>query len=196
MNQKPKLPPTFDPAKLVKAIGGLEQWRNRCHEASLAIVRTGMLGKNARVARGTHARVPGQHSWVCRGNPYWQVTTIIDPTLWSHTGYHPYLNIAFGGMDYQPKGAGNIDWRIRISRIEDRIDLDVDWSLDAWNFLKTIAPDGLDRYGWNLLANQPVMGWASKEIIGAMYRDDRTRALIPIDVVGMLLDENPGNLYW
>ena len=38
-------------------------------------------------------------------------------------------------------------------------------------------------------------GWPSREIIAAAYADDRLRVLIPIDIVGMLTDANPGGLF-
>jgi hypothetical protein len=38
-------------------------------------------------------------------------------------------------------------------------------------------------------------GWPSSEIIAAMDDTDELRALVPIDILGMVTDRNPGGLY-
>jgi len=193
---KKMLPAGFDPARMVRKIGGLRKWRRQCHAASLAVVRTGMLGPTARVARGTHPEVVGQHSWVVVGNPYWSISPIVDVTLWSYTKREPYLHMGMAHDGYRPHGAGQFDWRDRIYPAEETIILGVGWSDDARNFLETVAPFGLDRAGWSRLAQGPLGGWPSKEIVSAMRKDPRVRALVPIDIAGMLTNENPEGLYW
>jgi hypothetical protein len=65
----------------------------------------------------------------------------------------------------------------------------------AEDFLQRCSPVGLDRRGWHFLANAPVGGWPSREIIGAMADDRRVSVFVPIDVLGMLTDRNPSGLY-
>jgi len=40
------------------------------------------------------------------------------------------------------------------------------------------------------------MGWPAREIIQAAIGVKKIAVLVPIDVRGMLTDENPGGLYW
>lgn len=184
--------------KLVDAIGGLDKWSHRCHECSLALVRTGILPDVARVARGVCRGVALQHSWVVLGNPYDPRAPIIDGTRWSWTGSTPTLDYYPTGRshEYIPKGAGSIwDYGKPPLPLGDVIELEAELSPLAQSFLELAAPRGLDRDGWHVLANSPVSGWPAGEILGAMYDDDRLRPLIPIDVVGMVTDRNPEELY-
>jgi len=184
-------------AQIVKRIGGLDKWAKRCHECSLAIVRTGLLADNARVARGWCGSVGSQHSWVVLGNPYDENTPIIDGTLWSYTNQTPRLFVNLrGNLQYKPHGAGSIwDYGRPDDRSGEVITLS-GLSKTAKDFLDAAGPSGLDYTGWSVLANAPVGGWPAKEILSAMYEDDRLSALIPIDVVGMVTDKNPGDLYF
>lgn len=180
------------------AIGGLQKWAHKCHECSLAMVRTGLLPATARVARGFHPQITSQHSWVVIGDPYDTGSLILDGVLWSYLGTKP---VTFCGRStkHYPKGKGNI-WQAgkpphpvgKIVQLKhhDRL------SEYARDFLMRAGPEGLDAAGWHVLANSPVQGWPAKEIITAMYRTDNLAAFIPIDVVGMVTDLNPGNLYW
>lgn len=120
------------PAEFEEAVGRpLVAFRFRCHEASLALVRSGVLPEGARVARGSCPGVGGQHSWVVLGGDcYDRKAQVIDPTLWCY--------------------------------------------------------DNAVREIWKGRAD---------EIIGAMYDDERLSALVPIDIVGMITDRNPGGLY-
>lgn len=181
--------------QIIEAIGGLEQYAEQCHVASLKIVRTGLLPDNARVARGWRKQVTSQHSWIVIGDPY-NPQTIIDATLWSYTNETPYILVQHGYADYRPHGFGSIwDWGKPEPPTGEIFDIKDNWSPTASKFFDMIGY-GLDRRGWAFLANAPMQGWPSKEIITAMYQDERTSALIPIDIVGMVTDENPGNLYW
>ena len=188
--------------RIIKALGGdLRPWAKRCHEASLQIIRSGCLPKVARVARGMHKAVQGQHSWIALGDPYSPRTKIVDATIWAYTAPStPRVVIAPAydlADDYQPKGAGSIwDYGRPADRTGVEIKLKCRLSESAKKFLKLAAPNGLDYLGWSTLANSPVGGWPSKEIITAMAKDKRLRAFVPIDVIGMLTDLNPGKLYW
>jgi hypothetical protein len=197
--------PRLSKNALVEAIGGLEMWARQCHAASLALVRTGLLSNKARVARGFHRHIMGQHSWVVIGNPYLRSAKILDPTLWSYEGAPPALVVYRHGNaeDYFPKGAGKIDLTAlnlharSMSRNAEVIRLDVGMNKEARDFLAHITPPrGMTFECWHALANAPIEGWPAKAIITAMAQHDRLKALVPIDVVGMLTDLNPGKLYW
>jgi hypothetical protein len=183
--------------EIVKKIGGLKRFAHQCHVASLEVIRTGLLPETARVARGWCPKVPGQHSWVVIGDPYRDDVVFIDPTLWSYTNTPPKLLVGLNMSDgRRPHGHGSIwDYGRPEEPKEEVIKLKAKLSSRAKEFLELAAPKGLDRRGWQILANSPVGGWPAKEIIGAMAKDKRLVSLIPIDIVGMLTDENPGNLY-
>lgn len=188
----------IDTAKVNKALGSLEKWYHRCHEASLELVRSGVLLEGARVARGFHTSVLGQHSWVVIGDPYAADVTIVDPTLWSYLEEQLAFVEISSGLDsrYRPHGAGSI-WEYGAPRkpVDTIIELRVELSKDARRFLDVIGYS-LDRAGWSDLAHSPVGGWPSAEILGAMFDDERLSALVPVDVIGMVTDRNPGDLYW
>lgn len=187
---------------LAEMLGGLEPWARRCHEASLALVRAGkkakLLPNNTRVARGWHPRVMSQHSWAVVGNPYDFEAFIIDPTLWSYENQPPGFETGRAlDKPHRPHGAGNmfIEGGRPPEPVGEIIDLNVRWSDEAKFFFETIGHP-LDRAGWSALAHSPMLGWPSGEIITAMYKDPRVSACIPIDVVGMVTNVNPGNRYW
>lgn len=187
-----------DAGVVTKALGGLDEWYHRCHEASLELVRSGVLPEGARVARGSHTSVLGQHSWVVIGDPYAADVTIIDPTLWSYLEEQlAFVEISSGSdTRYRPHGAGSIwEYGRPPEPAGPVITLATKLSPAAQLFLDMIGY-GLDRRSWSILANAPVGGWPAKEILGAMYDDERLSALVPIDVIGMVTDRNPGNLYW
>jgi hypothetical protein len=186
-------------AEIIEAIGGLKKWHHNCHAASLAIVRSGLLPKGARVARGLHpGAMPHQHSWVAVGDPYTPDVMVVDATLWSYNGTEPSL-LTGGSKEllYRPHGGqGNIwDYGRPAPATGKIIRLRADLSGEARRFLDLLEP-GLDIQGWRVLAHAPVAGWPAAEIIGAMYDDERLSPLVPIDVVGMITDRNPNGLYW
>lgn len=189
---------TISPKKLkdiTKAIGGLKKWAHNCHACSLAMIQTGLLPDAARVARGWHSQVRSQHSWVVLGDPYDNNVIILDGTLWSYTDTAP---IIFYGKSrkHVPHGKGNIwDHGFPEYPTGPIIHLDQALSDDAYFFLSQIAPLGLDFRGWATLANSPMQGWPSKEIITAMYNTSDLRGLVPIDIVGMVTDLNPHEMY-
>lgn len=171
---------------------------HQCHAASLALVKSGYYPV-ARVARGWCPGVGVNHSWVVLSeNCYDQDAYIVDPSLWSYveevdgiwegTG-HDWGHIPKGGMGTiwdsgkPPEPEGEI------------IELRKELSIEAMVFMEMLAPNGLDAQGWMHVAHLPVIGWPAAEIIGAMYAHPRLKVMIPIDVVGMLLDVNPRGLY-
>lgn len=187
-------------AQAEEVLDTLDRWAYDCHSASLALVKSGKLG-TCRVARGSCTGVRGgQHSWVVLGDDcYDDDAAIVDPTLWSYDdsvtgvwtgGYCDGRHMPFGkgsiwkwGRPDHPVGGGEI---IELTPEEP-------WSESAKVFLNLLGP--LDRRGWAVLAHAPVEEWPAREIIGAMYQDRRLAPLLPIDIVGMVTDLNPGGLY-
>jgi hypothetical protein len=168
-----------------------------CHVVSLAIVRSGIY-PGARVARG-HASGVGisQHSWVVIGNPYDKNAEIIDATLWSYDERVPDLWTGRGRDEvHYPQGAGHFMRGGRPSHHgETTVTLTpaVPLSTLALTWLEMVGP--LDYRGWAEVAHLPVEGWPAGEILGAMDDTPVLGALVPIDVLGMTTDRNPGGLY-
>lgn len=180
------------------SLGFLPNWAHNCHGAALTMVRSGVLGPDARVARGWCEGVSSQHSWIAIGNPYDKYGYIIDPTYWCYAKIRPL--VLHGQRNklphqYRPHGSGYY-WEMPAPTQGggDVIELDADLSSEAQYFLSLIGP--CDIRGWHGVAKLPVQGWPAKEIITAMYQDARLRALIPIDIVGMVTDINPGEMYF
>lgn len=174
-----------------------------CHAVSLALVKSGILGES-RVARGMCRGVAGQHSWVVVGDDcYAGDAHIVDATLWSYDGSITgvWTGRASEGR-HRPHGAGSIwteggrpplpsEKTIPLNgRAWDRM------SLEAKQFMFDLAPVGLDLRGWHCVGHLPVGGgWPAREIFEAMLDTPGLGSIIPIDVVGMLTDRNPGGLY-
>jgi len=174
----------------------LENYYHSCHAASLQLVRSGLLGPTARVARGSCRGVGGQHSWAVIGDPYESSSTIVDITLWSYTGDGKEIWVWVGSMDnglHRPQGYSSIFASDMPSRGSGKI-IELDgMSPRAKNFMQAIGP--LDAQGWIQLFNSGMLHWPSAEVISLAYQNDELRALIPIDIAGMLTDFNPGELY-
>ena len=189
-------------AKRVEQALGMpfEQTKHRCHEISLALVRSGVLPAS-RVARGWCRGVIGQHSWiVVSRNPYLLGVPIIDPTLWS---YDPsvtdvWVGVSKPGGRHIPHGGSGSIWSagrpVSGGGAPIALTPSEPLSVEAKAFLGILGP--LDRRGWSELANSPVLGWPAAEIIAAMDDTEELKALVPIDVLGMLTDRNPGELYF
>jgi hypothetical protein len=188
-----------DIARIADAIGRpFENWARDCHGVSLAVLRTGIFGRG-RIARGMAVGVGSQHSWIVLGdNCYDEDAPVVDPVLWSYRD--DVEGIYVGDRDeygHRPHGdypcfAGGMPcWHGG-----ELIELTPDTPLKPWAqaFLATLGP--LDLHGWAEVAHMGVFGWPAAPIITAMYETPALRALIPIDIVGMLTDKNPGNLYW
>jgi hypothetical protein len=189
----------IDRTAIRRALAPLDRWSKQCHGASLELVRSEVLPEGARVARGTCRGVGGQHSWVVLGNPYDPGARIIDPTLWSYDktvkgiwygsatdGRH----VPFGG------GRGEIwDWGRPADPTGPTIELTPSFELSsaATGFLRVLGP--LDRTGWMTLTQAPMLGWPAGEIIAAMDDTEELAVLVPIDLLGMLTDRNPGGMY-
>ena len=185
-------------AEIELAVGSpATTWGGRCHEISLKVLRTGIFGEG-RVARGTAANIPSQHSWIVLGEDvYDPEATIVDPTMVVSHGSKPEILVVKNMNFHQPHGTGSI-WAhgappeatgdvIRLIAQEDGT-----LSRKARAFLDLCGP--LDIHGWMTLANSPVQGWPAAEIINAMC-DSGLQAYVPIDIVGMITDRNPRGLY-
>lgn len=188
----------FTSEEVAEAIGGLDQWAKKCHQASLAFVNSPQAPDGARVARGWCKGVSSQHSWVALGSPYDPSTVIIDPTLWSYQNTDPVVYIGTTeslGFGHRPHGDGSIwDYGCPVCGDGEPVFLE-GLDSEAEMFLSMINPKGLDREGWGNLLRSPVIGWPAKPIIEAAYKDERLTCLIPIDIVGMVTDLNPQGLY-
>lgn len=181
----------------------LDEWYGACHRVSLAIVKAGLLhgpsGARVRVARGWTERVSGQHSWISLGDPYNPQTRYVDPTWWCWTETDRQL-IWSGeaeGSGHTPHGAGSIwDYGKPVHQGGETISLTPDTPLSgpARRFLDMLGP--LDAKGWMVLGNAPVGGWPAAEVFTAMSQTPLLGEFVPIDVRGMLTEENPGGLYF
>lgn len=180
-----------------EAVGrSLLTYRHQCHAASLALVKSGLLGVS-RVARGTCRGVGGQHSWVVLGDDcYDPRATIVDPTLWS---YDDSVTGIWTGKPsarpHLPHGWGSI-WNAGypLPPQDEPIELAVKLGREAQMFMDLIGP--LDRRGWMTLVNLPVGGWPAAEVIAAICdTPELGESLVPVDRIGMLTDRNPNGLY-
>lgn len=179
--------------EVIAALGGdLKRWARQCHAASIHLVQQGI---GTRVARGWATKVLSQHSWVVVGDDCYNPELIIDPTYWSYA--HPTLpEVYFSTMEdgiHKPHGWGTV---YDVPKPEKATGKPIKLSglskiAKAW--LAHVEP--LDRTGWAQLANGPMQGWPSKEIIAAMAKRPELKVLIPIDILGMLTNLNPGKLY-
>jgi hypothetical protein len=185
-------------AELERAIEvPFKKWAHRCHEVSLAIVKSGILGERVRVARGTCPGVGAQHSWIVLGwDCYDPEAKILDPTLWSYDkSVKGVWHGAASKRGHRPHGAGSI-WNYgRPPNPKGPIIKLPGLSKAAKAFLDTAQPGGLDLTGWWFLAHAPVQGWPAKDIIEAMLKHPKLNCMVPIDIVGMVTDTNPQQLY-
>jgi hypothetical protein len=67
------------------------------------------------------------------------------------------------------------------------------FSREAKNFLDLLGP--LDEKGFRVLAHAPVEGWPAAEILDAIENTEGLKCYVPIDIIGMLTNRNPGGLY-
>jgi hypothetical protein len=194
--------------QIEEAIGPIDDYWHNCHAASIAIVRSGLLGRECRVARGTCCGVGGQHSWVVRGSTpeevYDEDTTIIDVTLWSYDETKPkvWIGTRRDGLHMPHHGQSNIweygcpdsggDPEVPLTPKEPLSDLAERWL----TMFREIAGGPLDRRFWAaLMTHSPYAGWPSAEITKAVHDTPELRALIPIDRLGLQTDVNPGLLF-
>lgn len=182
---------------VLEVLGDLRRYWHDCHAAALALKRSGALPPDARVARGAVQGVGGQHSWVVLDDDvYKPYAWVIDPTYWSYDDLAsaPYVVVQRAiarARWYLPHGHGRLG-ELPLPGTSEPVALEVT-DAEARAFLRKVGP--LDPLGWMRLFNGPMGGWPARTIVAAAYDDDRLRALIPIDVAGMLTDRNPGGLY-
>lgn len=181
-----------------KILDPLSNWYHQCHAASIELVQKGNFTHPARVARGFCKGVGGQHSWVVLSDDvYSQTATIIDPTLWSYNSKVKGVWVGQAKMfRHAPHGSGNLFFFGRPPAAHIGYELPKPkggWSKEAEKFLQMLGPIDLD--GWKMLAHMPMEGWPSKEIVTQMCQDEKIRWFIPVDIVGMCTDLNPGGLY-
>ncbi len=180
------------------------QWGSRCHEISLAVLKSGLLGPG-RVARGTARGVTSQHSWIILGDeplpsPYSEESVIADPTIFHYERRDPYVLVKQNLMHtHWPHGAGDI-WTQGGPPPEPTgklIELDGYEGLSglARSFLE-LCGYPLDYRGWAHLVHGPVQGWPCGEIVTAMCATKELAVVTPIDVIGMTTELNPKGLYW
>jgi hypothetical protein len=180
-------------------IGPIEAFYHNCHGASLALVRSGLLPEGSRVARGFVRGVRSQHSWalVAPDMVYDPQTYVVDLTLWSYVNDAPKLYIAKASKwPHVPHGQGMLRQGSYSVLNGPVIKTDVELSPGAQSFLDLWAPRGMTMDNWRLLLNSPMQGWPSREVVLAAYKTKALSVLIPIDIVGLLTDENPNSLYW
>jgi len=193
------------PQALAEQIGiPIDKWVNRCHEVSLALLKTGAFG-SGRIARGWANGVVGQHSWIVLSDDVYDPSSVIvDAT---HPSFHRLYELSGGKTpilvtegaaerSHRPHGSGS---RIEAGPPEcgDGEPLwltpQAELSDEAQDFLSLCGP--LDRRGWANLANGPMRDWPAGEIIAAMDDTPEVAALVPIDILGMVTPRNPNGLY-
>jgi hypothetical protein len=188
-----------DVATVEAALGSPKSdWAHQCHAMSLALVRSGLLPEGARVARGWTKKILSQHSWVVLGDPYDPAATVVDITLWSYDASVPTIYVGRAkDRPHVPHGAGSI-WQYGRppEPVSEVVELAEDPGPRANDFLRLACPTGLDQQGWGVLIHSPVEGWPSKEILTAVAHTPKLAGLIPIDILGMVTDENPKGLYF
>jgi hypothetical protein len=189
------------PETLGAAIGvPYREWASRCHEISGELLNTGLFGPG-RIARGWANGVRGQHSWIVLGEDvYAEENVWVDPTL-NHWRGKPdkgiSVNLAERLLPFQaPHGYGQIyaaqkprSWGGPVVALTPSSEL----SEAAEGFLELLGP--LDRRGWMQLASGPMQGWPAGEIIAAIDDTKRLKAVVPIDILGMLTDRDPAGIY-
>lgn len=178
------------------ALAPLTRWAHDCHAASITLVKSGALPP-ARVARGSCVGVGGQHSWVVLGDDcYDRNAVIVDPTLWSYDDDVQGVWVGtYRDGKHTPHGTGSIfQWGRPNEATGPVVELTPrePFSAEARRFLDLLGP--LDQEGWIMLAHAPVQNWPAGEIIDAMV-ESGFGAFIPIDIIGMTTDRNPGGAY-
>lgn len=186
-------------AAVLEVLEPLAEWSHQCHAASVRIVKAGIF-EQARVARGVCPGLGSQHSWVVLGDDcYARDVVLVDPTLWS---YDPTVEGIWIGdpadRGHTPHGAASIwAWGKPPAATDEPVELtepEGGWSDDAKLFLELLGP--LDVKGWRTLCQAPVEKWPAGEVFGAICDTfDWGEAVIPIDILGMVTDRNPGGLY-
>jgi hypothetical protein len=180
-----------------RAIGQLESWAENCHGAAIALVQTGLV-PGSRVARGFARGVGHQHSWVVvptQFGVYDMSNWVVDITLWSYVPEASRLYVGKAShWPHVPHGQGHLRLMGRDPE-GPRISLAVPLSRAAQSFLQMYAPAGLDYQGWMQLFNGHMQGWPAQEIVQAAYLTKEVKPAVPLDIVGMLTDLNPGGLY-
>lgn len=177
---------------------------HQCHAVSVALARSGHF-PGARVARGSHPEVPGQHSWLVVPSEecdewtplaYDRAAWVIDATLWSYSEHRPSVWVGRNDMaEHVPHGYASIFMTgMPVPGDGAPIEIPADvLTAEAVAFLRRLGP--LDALGWGRLFAGGMLGWPSVEIVKAAAHMDSLRAFVPIDIRGMLTDDNPGGLY-
>lgn len=174
-----------------------ELWANRCHEVSLQLLKSHLFEDvDARMARGWGMQIRGQHSWIVLGdNVYDDETYVIDPT-WSATHSNKAMIMFVKNLTvHRPHGYGVLSTFPESSGGDELVPDDPSPSVKSWLDLARIVVGPLDRKFWLGLFNGPMQGWPSRELVAWGYGQEGLRALIPMDIVGMLTEENPMGLY-
>jgi hypothetical protein len=191
--------PVLTEAMVEEAIGPIDRWHHNCHGASLALVRSGLLPEGSRVARGGAKGVGSQHSWAVvtpKIGVYDQSNWVVDITLWSYVPEAPRLYIGKARQwPHVPKGSGHLR-QAPAECTGPVLSTDVELSSGAKMFLDMWAPLGMDHRAWHILLTGPMQGWPSKEIVAAASHTKSLAHMVPIDILGMVTDENPCNFYF
>jgi hypothetical protein len=187
------------------------RWSGKCHEVSFQLLSTGRFGPG-RVARGWSPAVIGQHSWIVLGpDVYASDAVIVDPTITPYLRKHgmagtnrpgglPDIQVEYAhDLSHRAHGHGSI-WEGQNKPCPGGgpiIELTPGFELSeaAKFFLSEDILGPLDRRGWGQLANGPMQEWPAAEIIRAMYDTPELKMLVPVDIIGMLTDHNPGKCY-
>lgn len=168
-----------------QAIGPLEDWRYSCHAASLALVRSGLLPENWRVARGYSVGIHGQHSWCVDGDPYDATSRVLDVTAWC---YYPRPRVwhATNLVAHIPHGWGEPPPGVTVELRGDPYSLD-GLTPEAEAYLADRYPDGYSVQNLASLVSGPIQGWPAADVMRALAFAG-LGGLIPVDSAAMVLE--------
>lgn len=185
-------------ANVEKAIGiPRDKWANRCHEVAYALLVSSLMDDvTARMARGWAQGISSQHSWIVTGNDVYDKTAkIIDPTYASNRGSRPMIMIVDNLTSHSPHGYGEFSKFPESKGGKEFLPEFVSPSTRLWADMASMEVGPLDAFWWAKMFSGPMGGWPSRELVNWAYEEPALRALIPIDIVGMLTDRNPRGLY-
>lgn len=175
-----------------------ELWQNRCHEISLALLKSNLFdGVEARMARGAGMHIGSQHSWIVTGRDvYDDKAIVVDPTWSSTVMSKPLVMFVPNLTAHRPHGYGEFEKYPPHGDGEEIGPPDPSQRLSDWIKVARLANgEPLDLKFWVGMVHGPMLGWPSAEVVDWLCSVSTMVAFVPIDLQGMLTDRNPNGLY-